>query len=449
MRNVLLVALAVAASALAAPVAHAGGMFFPARGARPLGRAGSFVAGADDLEALYYNPAGIAGTGHGSAMLDAGLVFQRVHYDHVDAGGVQQPGVDDNNGILPLPFLGVSWRPEGLSRRVTFGLGVWAPETGIPRYDATGAQRYSLVSLDGTVALVAELAVSIRITPELYLGLGVQDMYFAINNTIALSGCTQLNCAPEDRSFDTITQTKASSAFNPSGNFGLLYVHPKFRIGASAQLPYWIHAQGTIAARLPTDPQFDGAVLVGNQINVDLTLPAVARAGVEARPIKELRIELGFDYETWRMQDKIRFTPVNVYIDHVVGIGRYDLRPMEIDRSMNDVWSLHLGGEYDVLPKRLTIRAGYLFESSAVPDETLTVLTPDGNKHLVAAGVSLRLGKVRLDVGYGHFFQPDRTVTTSRSLQLNPIQPSIAVAVGNGTYMVSTDVLSVGIEGRF
>ena len=39
--------------------ADAGGFYFSDRGVRPMGRAGAFVAGADDLNATYYNPAGI------------------------------------------------------------------------------------------------------------------------------------------------------------------------------------------------------------------------------------------------------------------------------------------------------------------------------------------------------------------------------------------------------
>ncbi len=447
MRRLALASLFVAAHAFA------GGMTLPARGARPLGRAGSFVAGADDLESLYYNPAGLAGTaawgGHGSAMLDAGLVFERVHYDRVDSGGNPQPGVDNDNHLLPIPFLGVSWRPESLGKRVTFAFGAFAPYTGVPSYAPDGPQRYSLTSLDGTAAAVVELAVAIRLTPELYLGGGVQNMFLALNNTIALSGCTQLNCAPEDPQFDALTQTKVASFFTPSANFGALYVLPKVRIGASVQLPYFIHASGTVHTRLPSDPQFDGAVVVGDQIHVDLDFPAVFRAGVELRPTRQVRVEIGLDYETWQLQDKIRFVPDGVYIDHVVGIGRYDLRPMELDRSMSGVFAVHVGGEWDVVPRRLTLRGGYLFESAALPDETLSVLTPDGDKHLLTLGVAVRLGRWRLDAGYGHFFQPDRVVTNSRSLQLNPIQPSLAVPVGNGTYAVSRDVLSIGVEARF
>src|SRR5947209_7885300 len=164
-------------------------MFLPARGARPLGRAGSYVAGADDLEAVYYNPAGIAGTGHGSVLLDAGLVLQGVEYDRVDSGNNARMPVEKpvGSGILPIPFLGVSWRPERLGNRLTFAFAAWAPYTGIPSYPDDGPQRYSLISLGGTSALVAELAVSLRITPYLYVGAGFQNMVFSVSNKTALS----------------------------------------------------------------------------------------------------------------------------------------------------------------------------------------------------------------------------------------------------------------------
>ena len=61
----------------------------------------------------------------------------------------------------------------------------------------------------------------------------------------------------------------------------------------------------------------------------------------------------------------------------------------------------------------------------------------------------MKIKRVRLDFAYAHVFSPDRTVTMSRSLQLNPIQPSLAVPVGNGTYQIAADVLSLGIDARF
>src|SRR3954469_14289123 len=90
--------------------AFAGGMFLPARGARPMGRAGSFVAGADDGGALYYNPAGLADIDGMSLLLDVGLVLQQVDYDRVASGGNAQPRASGDMNLLPIPTLALTWK---------------------------------------------------------------------------------------------------------------------------------------------------------------------------------------------------------------------------------------------------------------------------------------------------------------------------------------------------
>jgi long-subunit fatty acid transport protein len=133
----------------------------------------------------------------------------------------------------------------------------------------------------------------------------------------------------------------------------------------------------------------------------------------------------------------------------VPGIGSYALDRMAITRDLRDTFAIHAGAEWQAIPHALTVRAGYLLETSATPDRTASVLAPDGLHNLVSAGVGVPVGTVRFDLGYGHLFTSARTVTESGALQLNPIQPALAVPVGNGRYTVATDILSVGVDGRF
>jgi long-chain fatty acid transport protein len=59
--------------------ANAAGMYFSDRGVRPMGRAGAFVAGADDLGSIWYNPAGLADT-KTSFLLDFGWLSFSAQY---------------------------------------------------------------------------------------------------------------------------------------------------------------------------------------------------------------------------------------------------------------------------------------------------------------------------------------------------------------------------------
>src|SRR5262249_55039597 len=102
-------------------------------------------------------------------------------------------------------------------------------------------------------------------------------------------------------------------------------------------------------------------------------------------------------------------------------------------------------------------RFGYLIETSATPDETASVLVPDGLHNMISLGLSMHAWKAadgrsfRLDLGYAHIFTSDRTVDYRKAQenQLNPIQPGITVGVNGGTYHISDDVLAVGFDGRF
>ena len=69
---IVLAASALLAAAFVPSKASAGGFYLMDRGVRAGGRGGAFVAGADDPESLYYNPAGLRYSGR-QLLFDAAL----------------------------------------------------------------------------------------------------------------------------------------------------------------------------------------------------------------------------------------------------------------------------------------------------------------------------------------------------------------------------------------
>lgn len=410
--------------------------------------AGSFVAGVDDGSALYYNPAGLASIEGSTALVDFGIVLQRVGYDRVDSGGNPQPHVNGDMDVLPIPTVAVTWKPRTLPR-LTIAGGVWTPYLGVNSWRENGPQRYSDVTLNGSLLAVPEIAAAYRVTDSLSVGVGLQDMIVRFRSRVVLSGCTELNCAPEDPSFDALSEVKTTTAFTPSAIVGATYATGAIRMGLAVQLPFYVRSSGTVRSRLPTDPQFANAMQNGDEVALDFDLPLEIRLAAQARPLPDLAVELGVDYEAWQMQKDLRIVPKGITIEGVPGIGKYDLRPVSVKRDLRGTFSVHAGGEWKLLAGKVIARAGYLMETSATPDRTATVLAPDGFHNLITVGAGVPVGTLRFDIGYGHLFTSDRNVTASESLQLNPIQPSLAVPVGNGRYTVATDIVSAGVAGRF
>src|SRR5262249_54445404 len=151
----------------------------------------------------------------------------------------------------------------------------------------------------------------------------------------------------------------------------------------------------------------------GDAASIAFDLPWSLRAGVELRLIDNLRLEVGGGIEAWSMHDKISLIPKQVAAKNIAGFPEtFYVPPIDLPRHFQASFSVRLGGEYSLPVSSMTLdaRAGVSYESSAVPTDYLHVLTLDSDKVTAAVGLSLHVGKVRLDAVYAHIFLFDRTV---------------------------------------
>lgn len=440
-------------------VAHAGGMYLPTRGVRPTARGGAFVAGADDLGALWFNPAGLAHLSAGRAhqfLFDISYVTQRVSYQRLDSGFNDREEVDSENTGLPIPTLGLSW---DVGDSIVIGAGVFAPYAALGRYPLDGPQRYSLVDLSDTTMVIAEVAVGWQVTDRLRLGAGVQNMFANVVSSVVFNGCPgETVCAPEDPEFDSLSQIKQTDYFSPSGVLGAQFaVHDRVRAGAALQLPFRVSGSGELDVVLPASGFFDGASVTGDKAAMSFTLPAMLRLAVEAEPIDRWRVELGFDVEFWSMHDEFTIEPEDVRIEGAPGVGTYEIGDMTIPREFDDSIAVKLGVEGQPLADApLSVAAGYAYETAAAPDEYLSVMTVDGAKHLIAGGAGYRFGATTVFASVSYVDVAEREVTADegQAPQLSPIRDDNQTApldtfVNWGTYRAWWLTAGVGVASEF
>jgi long-chain fatty acid transport protein len=449
--------------------ARAGGLTMAGHGVRGLARGGAFTAGGDDPGGIWYNPAAVAASDGLQVLLDGAIVLYRMDYTRVDSGGNLLPTVKNDGPIVPIPTLAASRR---LWRKLYVGGSFSAPFAPLPRYprpnygacDASSPshcidsvttdapQRYSLISLVGTLFLQLDLAFAYEIIPQLVVAVSLQNLFANFVTMTSVTSYNGFSSGPEDPEFDCLGQMKMTDLFNPSAKFGVLVKpHPMIRLGASLQLPYWVGGDASVNVQLPATPLFAKSTVEGNQADIRLTFPLTLRIGAEIRPIPELRIEVGFDWEKWSMLDAIRIRPKNIYINNLPGIDRYLVSEIDIVLGFRDSFAARVGGEYSFSRVPLVLRAGYFYERGAVEDAYASVLAADPNKHVVTLGAGYTLFGFRIDVVYAHFFVMTRVVDyrQSLSLQINPINPTGSVGVGAGRYAGGTDVIGLGVEKGF
>ena len=184
----LVTAVLAAASALGmmAKDARAAGLYFSDRGVRPMGRAGAYVAGADDLGAIWYNPAGLADAGT-SVLVDFGWLHFSDTYSRqlqiADAQGtyhtVTAPTVNGAAPILPVPTIAGSLALDR-EHRFTLAAGFLAPQVALASYPNTVAglpspSRYSLGSYDGSALGILGTWIAWKPLEWLRVGAGFID----------------------------------------------------------------------------------------------------------------------------------------------------------------------------------------------------------------------------------------------------------------------------------
>lgn len=476
-----LASLALAISSLIGPFgareAEAAGLFVTDRGVRPLGRGGAYVAGADDLHAIWYNPAGLAEAGTGVladfSWLNYSSTFQR-RTQVTDAAGTVRtydyPRVSGTTPFLPLPTLAGSYNlPK--RKEITIAFGILAPYTAIASFPLTvgtepSPSRYSLVSLDGSALVMAGGYIAYKPNDKIQLGAGLQMLAgkFASRVVFSASPADRLIAAPEDPQYDTLSQLTVGPILAPSGNLGVIATPERHvRLGLSGQLPFWINAPATINVRLPTAAPFDRASQRGEDARVKFRMPPILRAGVEVRPdMKDgsrLRMEATYVREFWSLHDSIDVRPENIELVNVTGFpSPFGVAPISLPRNFKDSNSFRLGGEYsikDLIRDYWTdLRVGLQYETSAIPKEWVSPLTYDADKVTASVGGGLHIGAHwRMDAMAALVFLQGTNVdpAEARVPRVNPVKgnPTATEAINGGRYTARALVLGVGAQYRF
>jgi len=469
-------------------VAVAGGFEFPDHGVNAMSRGGSAVANTEGTTAVLYNPAGLAELDGLHFVLDGELSFLSTNFQRTgaDANGVQQnigDAVSNERNLWAAPFAAVSYSLiPGLSVGVAgFGPSAFAwrryPDprkiqptawdgdfTNDPSdYSATtqqAPQRYNLIDSQ-IIVLYPSLAVGYK--PVKWVSVGLTGQL--VSGTTAFSQSIYSGFSPgEDPANDAIANLDVKAKLNFTGIAGI-QIHPMkgLAIGLSYRPGMTIVSEGTLkinfSDNLVKTARSAGADLVQTKDAAVFTndFPSMLRAGV-AYSGKGWLAELGGTWEGWsRVQDfQVDTSGVEIFM----GDMQVDVANLVIPKNWKDSFSLRLGGRFELgklLGKELplTLRAGYVHETSAIPSNTLALDFITGARDQITLGASYDFGPITVSLAASRLFQATRTVTESLVLQsvsqppILPPPPYAGAEVGTGSYDASTTLLFLGVQGHF
>ena len=453
MKRSLLFITLLPALGLSSP-AQAGGLFLPLGGVLPNGRAGAVTAGVRDPNAIQYNPAIIA-------LLEGHQLLVDVQYGALQLDYTRAPETLRNGELRT--YDSVSNEAPGIampqilfttdfgSDQFGLGVGLFTPNSAPLRLPYDGPQRYVIIDYANTIAFTTELAFAWRPHPSVAIGAGIQNITFVFKGAGVSSTYLGVFGEPDDADLDSTISINASDYFTPSANFGIWY-NPiaGLELAASFQLFADIKSSGgTFKASLPDHYVYEITEISTDKMDVEIALPWTLRFGLRYNFDDIADIELNIRYDRWSRQDEILIKPHDVYLTNNALVDDVRVDNFHIPRDLKDTWGISIGSDWHVIPNRLTLRAGFAYESGATSDEYYSVFLYDTDKFIPTIGLSVDIDFVRLDFSFAHVQQLSKNITNGTYKQYNLVYPEGAIATNNGKYRTFYDFVGLGAVFKF
>ena len=170
-------------------------------------------------------------------------------------------------------------------------------------------------------------------------------------------------------------------------------------------------------------------LLPEGRVDMDIELPPIVAAGIATTITEKLTIEFDLIWVGFSTYDELHAD----FKKRVSPLLRNQFAP--IPRDYKDVLDYAISAYYQ-MNESLTLRCGFLFDRSTVPEENADPILPDSDKYIIGAGFSFKKAQFDLHVSYYAVFSSKLTVRRN----YNDF---------NGTYESYASLLSISFDYRF
>jgi long-chain fatty acid transport protein len=390
--SVLLVLLLTASTSFAA------GFRLPEAGVKAMGMGFAFTAQADDPSAIYFNPAGLTQLQGQNIMV--GVTYVRENGGEFTGTTPLTGGATVSETQKSLDFFipNLYYTRTTSDGYIAYGVGIFAPFGLGQEYDNKSASifRNQVTKID-LMTVVVNPTIAFKINEILSVGVGIDWMYGKVE-------LDRIPVVPAGAPFGGPGQFDASLEGDGDTwgyNFGILLTPLKdFKIGFNYRSPFHLKIK---------DGDFKTSNLVGTanpaifpigetKASGTLELPATATLGV-AFTLDRLTLSADADWTFWSSYRELKIT--NATVPTYSSTSRKDWK---------DVCALRLGAEYRVTDP-LALRAGFVYDPTPVPADTMGPELPDSTRMNYMVGVGYKIGRWTIDVAGMYIDKFDRTAS--------------------------------------
>jgi len=375
-RSIFAAALLAATAMTAAGTANAGGFAIREQSAEFQGSSfAGAAAGGMGLSSMFWNPATIPNNKGWKKEINGSLVIPYSKAtDERTAGGIPANliGYSESSGnIGKLAFVPATYDSYQVNEMFWLGLAVNSPFGMMTKNGAN-----SLGALYGYKSKIFTFninpMVGVKLNDMISIGVGLQVNYMKGNLTTASLGTITSKIKGDDWGVGFT----AGITFTPTDTTTI-------GIGYRSRVKHKL--KGKFHFRHPR------LGMLVNPATVEHTLPDMLTISLRQRIGEKFTLLGSVEWTNWSLFKNfdIESTPVN---------------PGPEAYNWKDSWLFAVGGEYQY-SDALTLRAGYAYEDSPVPDSTRGVRVPDNDRHWLSVGLSYVASDwLTMHAGYSHLF---------------------------------------------
>jgi len=386
-------------------------------GAKATALGGAYAAYADDVYAVYYNPAGLTQIKNkqisiGSIMIDPYLKGKNYKIEKNGSTLAGPVDFEDESPLFVVPHLGFAMP---INEKMTFAIAAYIPYGLHLRWDNTENFYQNPGSYNCYESWYYREAVTptigYKINDKLSIGFGV-----SLGKSEAGTYLNSYDMWP----LTVREKIELTDDFNYSFNFGVMYkITDQFTIGVTYRSMADADFEGDL--KLKNLSQTEKAILAAQGITrykTDVSLddvdhPNQVQIGLRYSPNPKLSIEADLVWTQWSMVDYQTLEIKDPMFQQALGV-----KEIKMKRDWKDTNQVKIGIEYkptDIL----TLRCGYFYDPSPIPDDTFDNIWPDADKKTYSIGAGLNFGKWQIDGTFQYTITEKDRIVGGESVNLN------------------------------
>ncbi len=458
-KTIAIVSLSLLVFLGTSPLCRGAGFLVYEHGAAAMGIAGAFVGVANDVTAIFHNPAGIAWLEGTHISAGTTLITSK---NSLSLPNWPDPSFQNVKGISQSFFPSTFYISHKINDKLAAGFGFFSPFGLGAKWPEDYPLRFISID-DDMITLIFNPCVAYKVSDDFSVGFGVSyihaELSFELSEFQALdfnpiAGFPPLTLPQLVGSIEIPAKLEASGG-TFGWNTGALYKGENYSLGVNFRSGFTIGFEGDL--ELFTDkillqvPQIPGINLAPA---VPLIIAAVPKSGEAAVDFKFPHI-LGFGGGFWVTDNLMLSADIHIHffssfeellveIDVPSANPAVQFEDKHIEENWDNSYIIRTGIQY-LLNEKIALRGGFFYDKNPQPTESVDPILPDSDRLGFTAGFGYIGKNFTIDLAYQYEPFKERE---SPNRFIEPYQIG-GVNLGAGTYSTTAHLFGLSIGYHF